>query len=224
MPRPLRQELRDEILQAAATAFARVGLRGVSLEQIAKDLSVSKGAIYFHFRSKTELFLQALERLHARKKLALAQARSLTGPLIRLEALLRASLEFSLARPELRRMQWILDTELSADVASALREGVRSEQRSMRSELRQILQQAARSGQLLLTDPAAEAFRLLACLEGTLSQHQAGAEDVALFLDPQALVMEWLAEYYTKRPRRQRSSAERSSGRERTGEDFQPAF
>ena len=48
-------ETRRIIVRAAADAFVRHGYSGASLAEIAKQAGVTKGALYFHFPSKTAL-------------------------------------------------------------------------------------------------------------------------------------------------------------------------
>ncbi|TKR27084.1 TetR family transcriptional regulator [Cellulomonas hominis] len=53
---------REELLDAAARAFARHGYEGASLGDIAADAGYTKGAVYAHFGSKHELFLEVARR------------------------------------------------------------------------------------------------------------------------------------------------------------------
>lgn len=45
--------------------FGRYGYEGVSIGDIAKAAKLSKGALYWHFRGKEELYLACLRKLHA---------------------------------------------------------------------------------------------------------------------------------------------------------------
>jgi AcrR family transcriptional regulator len=56
-----REETRAELIAAATQAFASRGIYGASLEQIAADAGYSTGAIYWHFKSKEDLFLAVFE-------------------------------------------------------------------------------------------------------------------------------------------------------------------
>ena len=47
---------RAAIMDAALTCFERHGLASATLDQIAAEAGVSKGAIYWHFRGKLEIF------------------------------------------------------------------------------------------------------------------------------------------------------------------------
>lgn len=56
--RPLQQRAvrtRDSLLVAAALTFERVGYSGATLEEIVVRADATKGALYFHFRSKADL-------------------------------------------------------------------------------------------------------------------------------------------------------------------------
>jgi len=48
---------RSTILEAAATAFARDGMAGTSLNEVIRASGLTKGAFYFHFASKEALAL-----------------------------------------------------------------------------------------------------------------------------------------------------------------------
>lgn len=48
---------RTEILDAAAVAFMEYGFAGTSIDMVAEVLGSTKGKIYYHFKSKTDLFL-----------------------------------------------------------------------------------------------------------------------------------------------------------------------
>jgi AcrR family transcriptional regulator len=60
MPRPrfdkLPPEKRERILEAAAQAFAASGFEGASLNQILDAADISKGAAYYYFDDKADLF------------------------------------------------------------------------------------------------------------------------------------------------------------------------
>lgn len=54
---------RERILDAAITRFRQYGYAGTSLSTIAKDVGVSTPALYWHFRSKDEIYYTALKEL-----------------------------------------------------------------------------------------------------------------------------------------------------------------
>jgi AcrR family transcriptional regulator len=54
---------RDEILQAAIRLFAGRGFHETSMSEIARTAHVSKALIFWHFKTKEELFMAVLSRL-----------------------------------------------------------------------------------------------------------------------------------------------------------------
>jgi AcrR family transcriptional regulator len=62
--RAARNEGRDgraELLKAASRVFAEKGFRAASVEEIAAKAGFSKGAVYWHFESKDDLFFALLD-------------------------------------------------------------------------------------------------------------------------------------------------------------------
>lgn len=54
-------ETRERILASAARVFARRGFQRATLDQVAADAGLTKGAIYWHFKSKNDLFFAILD-------------------------------------------------------------------------------------------------------------------------------------------------------------------
>lgn len=53
---------RNSILDAAATLFAQKGVSGTTLQHIATEAGVTRGAIYWHFVDKAAVFYAMMER------------------------------------------------------------------------------------------------------------------------------------------------------------------
>lgn len=56
----------NKILKAAVKCFSQRGFNETTMDQIAKEAKVSKGALYWHFKSKEELFVKLKEQSIAR--------------------------------------------------------------------------------------------------------------------------------------------------------------
>src|SRR5262245_10098236 len=54
---------RDEILRAAMSLFANRGFHETSMSEVAREAHVSKALIFWHFKTKEELFMAVLSRL-----------------------------------------------------------------------------------------------------------------------------------------------------------------
>jgi AcrR family transcriptional regulator len=57
------QDSRDEILKSAADLFATRGFHETSMAEVARVAGVSKALIFWHFKSKEELFVAVLGKL-----------------------------------------------------------------------------------------------------------------------------------------------------------------
>jgi AcrR family transcriptional regulator len=88
-PQPGDATSRDQLLAAASRVFARAGYHGASMNEIAAEAGFSKGALYWNFASKEDLFFALLDELdgHLRALIAasasMPQERERTGELSR---------------------------------------------------------------------------------------------------------------------------------------------
>lgn len=68
--REIKQEraarTRMEILQASIELFARRGILATTMNELAKAIKMTPGALYWHFPTKEDLLLAAMEELHRR--------------------------------------------------------------------------------------------------------------------------------------------------------------
>ena len=70
---------RENLLQAGLVVFGRKGYDAATLEDVAREAGVTRGAIYWHFGSKTELFNALMEKYSSRGGLILQQGASEGG-------------------------------------------------------------------------------------------------------------------------------------------------
>jgi AcrR family transcriptional regulator len=76
----LRGTSREQLLDAAASVFAERGYQGASVEAIAAAAGVTKGALYWNFESKADLFFSLLEeRVDQRVRLLVGAAEAIAG-------------------------------------------------------------------------------------------------------------------------------------------------
>jgi AcrR family transcriptional regulator len=82
-----RARTRSELLDSAARVFARRGLHAGSVEQVAEEAGLTKGAVYSNFASKEELFLAMLAERYAER---LRELRAIAGAAETPEATMQA--------------------------------------------------------------------------------------------------------------------------------------
>lgn len=73
------QNIREKILEGTEMLFTKYGIRSVSMDDIARHLSVSKKTLYQHFADKDELVYRMSERYLARTSKNYEQIKSTSG-------------------------------------------------------------------------------------------------------------------------------------------------
>ena len=63
-----KERTREALIEAALHVVARSGYDRASVDAIAAEAGYTKGAVYFHFRDKQQLFLEALTRMIERDR------------------------------------------------------------------------------------------------------------------------------------------------------------
>jgi AcrR family transcriptional regulator len=58
-----REKIREKVVQSARLLFNRHGFNGVSIDQIMADAGLTRGGFYSYFKSKTELYAEAVTRV-----------------------------------------------------------------------------------------------------------------------------------------------------------------
>src|SRR5215471_16636476 len=95
-----KQELRQEILDAARDLFVREGFENVSMRKIAEKIEYSPTTIYLYFKDKADLLDCICEETFARlvrKQTILDQ--TVADPIERMRRGLRSYIEFGLKHP-----------------------------------------------------------------------------------------------------------------------------
>ena len=84
----------DAVLAVAARTFTERGYDGTSMEDLARELGITKSAIYYHVSGKEELLRLATDRALDGLAAAVAEAERMPGRAVdRLEHLVRRSVE-----------------------------------------------------------------------------------------------------------------------------------
>lgn len=78
-PQPGDATSRDQLLAAASRVFARQGYHGASMNEIAAEAGFSKGALYWNFAGKEDLFFALLDALDERLRTLIADATHAPG-------------------------------------------------------------------------------------------------------------------------------------------------
>lgn len=67
------QQTREDILRGALNVFSEKGFSHTTLNDIAKRIGMTRGAIYWHFKDKQDLLIELMDAVHEREEEMLAQ-------------------------------------------------------------------------------------------------------------------------------------------------------
>ncbi|MEM6958485.1 MAG: TetR/AcrR family transcriptional regulator [Myxococcota bacterium] len=168
MPRPKNtEERRLQIVQGLIQVMAQRGYDGASVAQVAAAAKLSPGLVHYHFKSKGEILLGALEHLvkahEARVEEALEGAGS--DAQARLNAFIDAHLALGPGADRNALACWILfsgEALRSAAVQAPFEQALERQ----RQVLESILDEGARSGAFRCGDRRAAAVALVASIQG----------------------------------------------------------
>ncbi len=122
-------ETRDQILKIAGELLAKRGYWGVSMQDIADSLGITKAALYYHFPSKQALTRALLEQTYEEFFSALEEAgKKTSNPAATLLASVDAYITFALKKPQIN---FLLFTE-----TEELDEGLRAYLESVHREVK----------------------------------------------------------------------------------------
>lgn len=172
-------ETRNRILDAAEFIFERHGVSRTSLQQIAQAAHVTRGAIYWHFKDKADLFTAMMERAIMPME-ALFQPFEATDldPLAFLEKRLTAMLRITAANPQIQRAFDIATHKVEyVDELLAVRDRRIAGRNECLAECEEILKAAMRLGHIDSKVPARSlALGLHALMDGLMQNWMLDSE------------------------------------------------
>jgi TetR/AcrR family acrAB operon transcriptional repressor len=165
---------RNSLLDAAERVFLAQGVAGTSLNDIALEAGTTRGAIYWHFRDKADLFNAMMDRVVMPLQCALESVQQPTGgdPLPGLRKALRGALRQTVNDPQTRRVFEVATHKVEyVDSLCAVRERHRQMQEAVVGQFRQALLRSAEVHGVRLAMPAATAAQGLHALVDGLIQN-----------------------------------------------------
>jgi AcrR family transcriptional regulator len=161
----IRDERREQILQAGLTVFAAKGLAATKISDIAAAADLSYGLVYHYFHDKDELYFALVERalqgtLHLTTT-ALQRPGAAWG---RLRALCEEMIEGARAAPEYFLI--ILQAQVSEPPSSAIHTLAQRYGEQIWTNLVTLIEQAQEEGQAVLIDARELASTMIAILQG----------------------------------------------------------
>lgn len=165
------QATRTALLDAAERLFQQHGVAGTTLNDIAQEAALTRGAVYWHFTDKADLFNAMLERVALPKEELAPPATACTAPVL---PKLRQRMSELMVRIEAdaqlqRVMEIMLLKSEYVDAMAAIRERRLQMRTDFREGLEAFLRAAQKHGEVRRDVPVAvQAIGLHALLDGLL--------------------------------------------------------
>ena len=105
-------ETRELILDTALDVFSRKGYSRTTFIDVAKQIGLSKGAVYWHFKTKTDLLVALIEASLSRKILRVNSPDHLTDSIESLRSCYVESARVVLADPDLRKFEFFINFQI----------------------------------------------------------------------------------------------------------------
>ncbi len=129
MPRRTKEEAeetRQQILETALDVFSRKGYSRTTFVDIAEHIGLTKGAVYWHFKTKTDLLVSLIEGSIARKRREVGNPVEQPPSLEALRSCYLRSAEAMLSDPQLLKFDFFVNFQIewSEDLISDVRTGL----------------------------------------------------------------------------------------------------
>lgn len=167
MSKSKAQRSRDKILRAATSVFAEKGFEAASMDDIVQASGVSKGGIYWHFKSKDEMIAAVFRELFEQEIEQMAALVVAGGSASdRLAQIMRASVADVQALDA--ELPFTLEIYAQAARQEALGEVLQAYFSRYHAMLTELVAQGVAQGEFRPVDPADTALTLMSLFEGLL--------------------------------------------------------
>ena len=186
------QETRNRILDAAEQLFSEHGVSRTSLEDIAQTAGVTRGAIYWHFKDKSDLFAAMVNRVTLPMEAMVARSSDDTvdDPLASLKECAVTALKRTATDPQCQRVFDVVThkCEYLGEMAGVKRR-ISSIQKGCVDRAEQTIRNAIKRGLLSAgVNPRLAAIGLDAMLFGLISNWLTNNDYVALERQAEAMI------------------------------------
>jgi AcrR family transcriptional regulator len=161
----LAPQMRMKLAESAFELFAKQGIKNVNLDEVAAHAGVTKGSLYWHYKSKKEVILAACAYYYRRwQQRAHAEIALDNDPLGQIERVLRYSVQSCL----FDRANRVFTSEIMVLVPSdrEIRAGWAQFYDTVREFYVGLVQAACAQGQIEVVDPRRAVDWMLATVEG----------------------------------------------------------
>lgn len=161
----IRDERREKIVEAAVKVFARKGLNGTKIADIAAAAGMSHGLVYHYFASKEAVFTELVDRAMMGAVMSTQGALEQSGsPWERLCWMTSIMMQGVRYQPEY--FQVALQAWTSEAVPAELALRVRQQGEIARAAMLKLIEEAQAAGEVVSGDPNQLSSAFYACIQG----------------------------------------------------------
>ncbi|MCA8939047.1 MAG: TetR family transcriptional regulator [Planctomycetes bacterium] len=166
------EKKREAILRSAARAFARRGYHGTSMEDIAGELLMTKGSLYYYFKDKEDILFACHEHSldKALANLAMVEAMK-TSADHKLAALIRAQVEVIV--DTLQGSAMALDYNA---LSAPLLDKIVTRRDAFEQGLRRLVREGVKSGAFAKVDDRLASFMIFGAINWVAKWYRQGGE------------------------------------------------
>lgn len=158
---------RAEILEAAAKLFSKAGYDGVGMREIADAAGILGGSLYYHFKSKQQIYIEVHRAALARSAQRISVGlENVTGAWERLEAAIAAQLEGQL---DPASVTWPMINDKAA-ISGEMRDALIADRDAFENQYRVLIDELPLPGRV---DRSVLRLSLLATLNSITTWYQA---------------------------------------------------
>ncbi|MDQ1354842.1 MAG: TetR/AcrR family transcriptional regulator, acrAB operon repressor [Acidobacteriota bacterium] len=182
---------RQMVLDAALKVFSRKGFSQATLEEVAREAGLTRGAIYWHFKNKNEMFGAVLEVLYERSRERVIKVlQSGQSPLLKIRQLIGEFLRIISNEDEFRIIEefHMLEFQKTKEVKELCKQH-QEKMTQMRAEIQALIIEGIASGDFdNRLDPTITTWALISYLAGMKTAWLSGIGEISIRENAEKLV------------------------------------
>ncbi len=148
---------KEEIIRVAALLFATKGYHATTLDEIARELGVTKPALYYHIRDKEDILREIVNRIMEPMEAASRMGRSSLSPREKIKEIVRILVKFAAERKETT----LIAFEEVKILPKRTSDAIKRRQKEVELSLQEVLREGVDRGDFEVNDIKVASFAIL---------------------------------------------------------------
>jgi AcrR family transcriptional regulator len=148
---------KEEIIRVAAQLFATKGYHATTLDEIARELDITKPALYYHIRDKEDILREIVNRIMEPMEAASKMGRSSLSPREKIKEIVRILVKFAAERKETT----LIAFEEVKILPKRTSDAIKRRQKEVELSLQEVLREGVARGDFEVNDIKVASFDIL---------------------------------------------------------------